>query len=59
MKEILTIKQVSEYLQVNERTIYKLAKSGDIPSFKIGGQWRFKQADIDNWIERKKVASAS
>ncbi len=55
MPDILTIKQVSEFLQVNERTIYKLAKSGDIPSFKVGGQWRFKKEDINTWIEEKKV----
>ena len=57
MSDILTIKQVSDFLQVNERTIYKLAKSGDIPSFKVGGQWRFKREDIDSWIETKKVGS--
>ncbi len=57
MSDILTIKQVSDFLQVNERTIYKLAKSGDIPSFKVGGQWRFKKEDIDSWIETKKVGS--
>ncbi len=55
MHDILTIKQVSEFLQVNERTIYKLAKAGDIPSFKVGGQWRFKKDDINSWIEEKKV----
>lgn len=55
MSEILTIKQVSDFLKVNERTIYKLAKCGEIPSFKVGGQWRFKKIDIDSWIEKKKV----
>jgi len=55
MSDILTIKQVSDFLQVNERTIYKLAKAGDIPSFKVGGQWRFKKDDINTWIEKKKV----
>lgn len=57
MADILTIKQVSDFLQVNERTIYKLAKSGDIPSFKVGGQWRFKMDDIHTWIEEKKIAN--
>ena len=55
MEQILTIKQVSDFLQVNERTIYKLAKCGELPSFKVGGQWRFRKADIDGWIEGKKV----
>lgn len=40
-KEIMTVKQVSEYLQMDEHTVYKLARFGQIPSLKIAGQWRF------------------
>ena len=47
---ILTIKNVAEYLKVTERTIYRLAAAKKIPSFKVGGMWRFRQADIDAWI---------
>jgi excisionase family DNA binding protein len=49
--EILTIKQVAEYLKVTERTIYRLAAVKKIPAFKVGGTWRFRKADIDGWIE--------
>jgi excisionase family DNA binding protein len=50
MKEILTVKQMAQYLQMNEHTIYRLARSGEIPSVKISGQWRFKKDLIDRWI---------
>ena len=40
-KEIMTVKQVAEYLQMDEHTIYKLARTGLIPCIKIAGQWRF------------------
>lgn len=49
--EILTIKQVAVYLQVTERTIYRLAASEGIPAFKVGGSWRFRRGDLDHWIE--------
>lgn len=49
-KEIMTVKQVADYLQMDEHTIYKLARSGQIPSIKIAGQWRFKREIIDKWI---------
>ncbi len=49
-KEIMTVKQVSEYLQMDEHTVYKLARKGLIPSLKIAGQWRFKKDVIDKWI---------
>ncbi|MBA55339.1 MAG: transcriptional regulator [Pseudomonadales bacterium] len=50
--EILTIKQVAEYLKVNERTIYRLANKGDIPAFKVGNNWRFKASAIEAWINQ-------
>ena len=53
--EILTIKQVAVYLKVNERTIYRLAASGEIPAFKVGNSWRFKQSELQAWIKAKQV----
>ncbi|RLI52867.1 MAG: hypothetical protein DRP09_17030 [Candidatus Thorarchaeota archaeon] len=50
VKEIMTVKQVAEYLQMDEHTIYKLARSGQIPAIKIAGQWRFKKEVIDKWL---------
>ena len=55
--EILTIKQVAEYLKVTERTIYRLAAAKKIPAFKVGGTWRFLQPDIENWIRQQSSAS--
>ncbi|WP_250528634.1 helix-turn-helix domain-containing protein [Caballeronia sp. ATUFL_F1_KS4A] len=48
--EILAIKQVADFLQVTERTIYRLAAAKKIPAFKVGGTWRFRRIDIDGWI---------
>lgn len=47
---ILTIKEVAEYLKVTERTIYRLAAAKKIPGFKLGGTWRFRHSDLDEWI---------
>lgn len=48
---ILTIKEVAEYLKVNERTVYRLAGAKKLPAFKVGGTWRFLRSDIDKWIK--------
>jgi len=50
---ILTIKQVAEYLKVTERTIYRLAAAKEIPAFKVGGTWRFRKADLEQWIAQQ------
>src|SRR3546814_7375107 len=41
--EILTLKQVAEFLKVTDRTIYRLAAAKKIPAFKVGGTWRFSK----------------
>ena len=48
--EILTIKEVIEFLKVNERTVYRLAAAKKIPAFKVGNAWRFKKIEIGAWI---------
>ena len=34
-----------------------MAQKGELPAFKVRGQWRFKRADLDQWIEQQKAAS--
>ena len=50
MKEILTPREAAEYLSVHVRTIYRLAKNGEIPCRKVGGSWRFKKDLLDEWL---------
>lgn len=52
--QILTLKEVAAYLKLAEKTAYKLAAEGKLPGFKVGGSWRFKDKDIDLWIEQQK-----
>lgn len=52
--DIITIKEVAEYLRIKEKTVYDLAAKGKIPGFKVGGSWRFDRKDIEKWIEKQK-----
>lgn len=52
--DILTLKEVAEYLKLAEKTAYRLAAEGKLPGFKVGGSWRFKESDIEQWIEENK-----
>ena len=51
--DIMTVKEVSDYLKLAEKTAYRLAAQGKIPAFKIGGSWRFRKSEIDAWIEKQ------
>ncbi len=55
--EILTLPEVAQLLKVAEKTVYTMAQKGELPAFKVRGQWRFKRADLDQWIEQQKAAS--
>ena len=44
----MTLKEVARYLSVHPNTIYRLAKQGKIPAFKVGSDWRFNtQVEAD------------
>lgn len=49
--EVLTIKEVAALLKLAEKTVYAMAAAGEIPAFKIRGQWRIKRAELDRWID--------
>jgi len=51
--QIMTVKEVADYLKVNERTVYRMAAASKIPAFKVGGSWRFKQTEIERWIKEQ------
>ena len=53
--EIMTIKDVSEYLKMHERTVSKLATQGVLPAAKIANQWRFMRSLINQWLEQQMV----
>ncbi|WP_041401757.1 PTS sugar transporter subunit IIA [Salinispira pacifica] len=47
---MMTLTEVSRYLQLSEKTVLKMVKNGEIPSAKIANQWRFSPSIIDDWI---------
>ncbi len=53
-EEVLKIKDVAELLKVGEKTVYSMARTGELPAFKVRGQWRFSRKDINSWIEQQK-----
>lgn len=51
--EVLTVKQVAEYLQIDPQSVYKMAQRDKIPCTKIAGQWRFKKSILDEWLTKR------
>ena len=51
MKEIMTIKEISSYLNISISTIRNMVRSKRIPHFRIGNRIYFKANSIDEWLK--------
>lgn len=50
--ETFTVEELAKYLKLHEFTVRRLAREGKIPSFKVGGQWRFDKFEIKKWTQK-------
>jgi len=55
----MTVRDVAEYLNVDEKTIYRLVQRGDLPAFKVLGSWRFEATDLKTWVAAQKKIAAT
>ena len=49
--EVMTTQELAEYIKMNEKTIIKMAQSGDLPGVKVGNKWRFRLSAIDDYLQ--------
>ena len=53
IREVMDIRQASNYLGISADTLYKYASDGFVPAFKLGNRWRFKRSRLDEWMDRQ------
>ena len=52
-KEVMTLREASQYLGISPDTLYKYLSESKIPAFKLGNRWRFKKSKLDQWMEEQ------
>ncbi|GAB6099016.1 hypothetical protein JCM16358_08950 [Halanaerocella petrolearia] len=52
-KDNLTVKDVAEYLNRSETTIYNMLNNGQLPGIKLGGKWIVRKKDLDKFLDQK------
>jgi len=61
--DIMDIRNAAKFLQIKERTLYRLVGEGEIPGIKVGGQWRFSKKCLEELFnqsnESRRQAKAS
>ena len=53
---LLTLSEAANLLQVSTRTLQRMIRSGELPAFKVGGQWRLREAQLIQWVENREPA---
>ena len=53
MAAIMNVHDVATYLRLSEAKVYRMAKLGIVPAFRVGKSWRFKKDLIDDWIRQQ------
>jgi excisionase family DNA binding protein len=56
---LLTLPEAAELLHVSTRTLQRMIRRKDLPAFKVGGQWRVRESQLIQWIERREESSHS
>lgn len=50
---LLTLSEAAELLQVSTRTLQRMIRNGQLPAFKVGGQWRLRETQLRQWVENR------
>ena len=59
MPEIMTTKEIAEYLRLHQITVCKYAAEGEIPAIRVGRGWRIDKDAIDKWISESQSKKVS
>ena len=49
-KDILDVEGAAAVLGVSTRTVYNLARKGEIPAMRVGREWRFARQNLIAWV---------
>jgi excisionase family DNA binding protein len=49
-REIMTVAQVADYLQISKKSVYQLVNEGKLPAAKVLNKWRFDKHSVKQWI---------
>jgi len=52
MADLITLEELADYLRVTKKTVYRLLDKHAIPSTRVGHQWRFDRAAVDQWLKQ-------
>lgn len=52
LPDIITVKQLAEFLQISELTVKRAIKSKELSAFKAGRDWRIEKEAVMKWVKK-------
>lgn len=52
LPDIVTVKQLADFLQTSDQTIIRAIKANDLEAFKIGREWRIEKTNVIKWVKK-------
>ena len=56
LRKLMSFEEAREYLSISKPSLYRLVQSGKVPASKVGGLWRFRKREIDDWLKRQQIS---
>ena len=53
--DLLTTRELMAFLNLSRTKIWELVQQGELPAFKLGGDYRYRRSEIVQWLERYRV----
>jgi excisionase family DNA binding protein len=58
-RRLITVKEAAAYLNISQSTVYRMLARGEITALKIGSDWFFEYAKIDQWLDARPPGKVS
>jgi excisionase family DNA binding protein len=53
--QVMTVREVAEWLRIHPTTLYRLLREDKIPGFRIGADWRFNRETVEEWLKQREA----
>jgi excisionase family DNA binding protein len=49
---LVSVKEIAAFLGVSKQSLYRMVKASAIPAYKVGGTWRFRLSEVEEFLRR-------
>ena len=57
LEPVVDSEEAAKFLNINPKTLQKMARNGGVPGYRIGKLWKFRISDLDAWLRSKVISS--